>query len=289
VERPKNRTDDNYDEMILNAEEGNNDNEDMNMNNEEMQVNSEEMQMNSEEMQMNSEEMQMNNEEMQMNREEIQMNNEEMHMDNDEDSAVNYEANTENSEIPNVLIESALNLGVSFSCGSEVLADSSTTNSCSERSDAATGTQGYTGRINSSNKVIVPGMLSLVATERKCCICGGKGRNRVPLTAVIDTWMNKQVFIPPSNRCCKMHLENGKLKKEIVLSPQKKDSEISGTQLSKLMHGIASYFAKNRRTLDFDGVNYDDQVYGMLLGVSKQNFEELYKVTCKDMRNSRNR
>jgi len=210
----------------------------------------------------------------------------------DENLEVDYEegnADAENANASNVFAEAPLDVSVSIIGGSEVSADIWNLNSCSERSDAATETESYTGRALNSSKLVVPGMHSLVATERKCCICGGKGRSRVPLSAVIDTWMNMQVFIPPSNRCCKIHIENGKLNKNIVLRPQKQSAEISGTQLSKLMHGIASYFAKNKRTLDFDGVKYDDQVYQMLLGVSKQNFEDLFKVTSKDMRNSKNR
>jgi len=277
VGRPKN-TSSNDDEMIPNDVEFNNKNEDIHDNNEEIRHDNEDMIIDDPSMAINEE---LNNS--------VHLSQENESRP-DEDIVVDYETvngDADSANVSNAFSEPSVDVSVSIACGSEVIADH--WNSCSERSDATTETESYTGRISNSSKLVVPGMLSLVATERRCCICGGKGRSRVPLTVVVDTWMTKQVFIPPSNRCCKDHLDNGKLQKNIVLRPQKKDAEISGTQLSKLMHGIASYFAKNKRTLDFDCVNYDDQVYHMLLGVSKQNFEQLFKVTSKEMRNSKNR
>jgi len=217
----------NIDKMPMNNEDMPMNNEEMSMNNEEMPMNNEEMSMSNKEMHVDNEEVHVDNEEIHANNEEIDNNNQDLtsayvadnnnsgmlnneglnssesqenEVQNDEGITANYEArdeDAENDNASNVFAEVPLDVSVSMAGGSEVLADSYNLNSCSEQSDATTETEGYTGRISNSSKLVVPGMLSLVATERRCCICGGKGRSRVPLTVAVDTWMTKQVFIPP--------------------------------------------------------------------------------------------
>ena len=50
------------------------------------------------------------------------------------------------------------------------------------------------------------GIQSLSSTQKKCCICFGQGRCRIPKPALSQVCMEKSILIPHENRVCAGHL-----------------------------------------------------------------------------------
>jgi len=145
---------------------------------------------------------------------------------------------------------------------------------------------------NGEVSFLVPGIPSLVSTERKCCVCGQKGRKRIPFCAILDAFVKRRIHIPPNNRSCSDHLENGRFTDAALLQivPQKKDSYMTGKDVAKWMNLMANHCIRCQRTLDFGGdMKYEDEVYKMMLGVRKEDFETLHSFCSGKLRNSRNR
>jgi len=138
----------------------------------------------------------------------------------------------------------------------------------------------------------IPGIPSLVSTERKCCVCGQKGRKRIPYCAILDAFVKRRIHIPTKNRCCSHHLENGRFTDIalLMMTPQTKDSYMTGKDVAKWMTLMANHCIRCQRTLDFGGdIHYDDCVYRMLLGIGKEDFDKLHLSCASKMRNSKNR
>jgi len=139
---------------------------------------------------------------------------------------------------------------------------------------------------------MIPGIPSLISTERKCCVCGCSGRKRIPFCAILDAFVKRRIHIPPNNRCCDYHLEHGRFTDTALqlMTPQKKNSFMTGREVAKWMELMANHCIRSQKTLDFGGEKkYDDVVYQMMLGVKKDNFESLHTICKEHLRNSKNR
>jgi len=139
---------------------------------------------------------------------------------------------------------------------------------------------------------MIPGIPSMISTERKCCVCGSPGRKRIPFCAILDAYVKRRIHIPPNNRCCDHHLENGRFTETalLLMTPQKKNSYMTGREVAKWMDLMANHCIRSQKTLDFGGEKkYDDAVYQMMLGVKRDDFESLHTICKERLRNSKNR
>jgi len=69
---------------------------------------------------------------------------------------------------------------------------------------------------NRPNGRRITGIRSYISTQNRCFICKSKlGRTRVPKTALKQAWYMHEIFIPHSNRCCQIHLDNGLFTDEV--------------------------------------------------------------------------
>jgi len=141
-----------------------------------------------------------------------------------------------------------------------------------------------------SSLLNIPGIKSITPTQRRCSFCPAMGRKRIPFDAIFDAYIKTGIMIPQNNRCCDLHLDNGKIKPDVLLNlkHQNDHSHMTGAQVSKWLNIMRSEIITNRRILDFQKQNYDDSVYDMFLGLRKANFEVLHS-ECTGIRNSKNR
>jgi len=172
----------------------------------------------------------------------------------------------------------------------------------SEKSDTQATTLTQISTISESSQSIryrsgemsfrIPGIPSLVSTERKCCVCGQKGRKRIPYCAILDAFVKRRIHIPANNRSCSHHIENGRFTDTalLMMTPQTKHSYITGKDVAKWMSLMANHCIRCQRTLDFGrSIHYEDCVYTMLLGIKKEDFDTLHLSCSSKMRNSKNR
>jgi len=145
---------------------------------------------------------------------------------------------------------------------------------------------------NGDISFMIPGIPSIMSSENRCCVCMKKVRNRIPFTAILDAFVKRRIHIPPNNRCCKEHFENGRFKDASLLKMkiENKNSFLTGKYVAKWMTLMANHCVRSQRTLDFGGdKQYDDRVYRMMLGVGKDDFEQLHNECKGKFRNSKNR
>lgn len=139
-------------------------------------------------------------------------------------------------------------------------------------------------------------MQAVIATENCCFICREKTkgtRSVIPPSAILDLWINLQIYIPPKNRCCKSHIEKGKFKDDDIISIQRQVSEIQmNTAHVKYIIESLTTFAKNKSAaiIDFsDSSLFEDKDYELLLGLSKENFLAVFETIKNRLRSSCNR
>jgi len=140
----------------------------------------------------------------------------------------------------------------------------------------------------------VPNVSSVPSTMNSCFICnrssGSGSRCRVPYSAVIDAWIQKRIFVPPKNRCCKSHVAEGLFTLEAFqqIKATKSFAVTTGIEMSKWMHVVTDQLLVPKNLLDFEPTSrLTDKDFDMLLGLSKLQFEELFKYVSSDLRNTK--
>jgi len=137
----------------------------------------------------------------------------------------------------------------------------------------------------------IPNVSSVKYSERCCFIChNGTGRSRVPYLAVIDVWIQRRIFVPPKNRCCKSHLAHGLFSREALSAIEATNSHVvtTGLEMSKWMQALTDQFLVSRNFLDFEpSSRLTEAEFDMLLGLSKKQFEELFSYTTHSLRNTK--
>lgn len=143
------------------------------------------------------------------------------------------------------------------------------------------------GRTTQSN-IKIPGIPSVKITESKCFICNKKNRKKIPISARLDVWFKLKCFIPPNNRICGEHLENGIFTLECLnqIKPNRNYSLMNETTISNWITQISNLNSLQKEPLSFDkGSIYTEEDYSMMLGVSKEHFEIMYQYIKNDMHN----
>jgi hypothetical protein len=115
---------------------------------------------------------------------------------------------------------------------------------------------------------------------------------RLKVAARVIVWVKLRIFIPYGNRCCKIHLSDGKFKEEAMqqIKAVRGSSLMTGKMVSSWLSSITDVFSKPRRILDFElpsELTNDD--YEMILGVSRANFDILIGHCQSSIKRSRNR
>jgi len=138
----------------------------------------------------------------------------------------------------------------------------------------------YVGRVPTSK-----------ATESACFICGSRAeRTRIPGEAILQVFMEKQVWVKSTNRVCRNHL-NGNIFS--VDSMQLIQAHGVGFRMKPddigdlLLHLIND--KKSSLRIDFNSNDLSEDEYKLLTGISKNNFEDLYGILSGKMRSSHNR
>ena len=91
-------------------------------------------------------------------------------------------------------------------------------------------------------------------------------------------FVEKNVLIPPGNRCCPAHLRDGVFTRDAVKHlPTTENVFLNRTTITELLQNMRTLCQRNeKRCLDFDDAkNLTDTDYKSLLGISKENFQEI--------------
>lgn len=138
---------------------------------------------------------------------------------------------------------------------------------------------------------------SPIKTQRFCFVCKSPtGRTKVPPTAAMNMWLEHNIYIPPTNRCCASHLEtDGLFNSEAneVIRKQLRELSLSSAEIGELVKALTIEAKKKEQTntkLSFEeDSSLTSDEYKLLTGLERQHFDHLFGF-CKDgVRNSSNR
>lgn len=144
---------------------------------------------------------------------------------------------------------------------------------------------------NLESKVVIPSILSIGISEKRCCICTGSHpnvrRNRIPHSATSDIWKTEKIWIPRKNRCCPSHILNGKFSpasKVVLQQKAKPGARLSTQEIDSIISNLQN--SKSGQQLQLDKDDLEEHDYDLLFGVSKQEFDELLQVIVPHMRST---
>jgi hypothetical protein len=134
---------------------------------------------------------------------------------------------------------------------------------------------------------------AIPATEACCFLCKSTtDRAVIPKPAIQQGWSELSIFVPRTNRCCKIHLNSKKRFSNEDLArieATKYGMEISGAEFSRWLILITNS-SSNSNIISFEEDGVDDSNYKMLTGLEKSYFDELYEDYLRgNLRNSCNR
>lgn len=136
-----------------------------------------------------------------------------------------------------------------------------------------------------------------VSSTQKCCfLCKNKDeRKSIPKSALRQVWEEKNILLPQNNRCCSVHLINGKFSSEAL-------DEIVSNKSGVLMNDeqIAAWILelstkptnKYKKNVRFDFEKEDElseDEYKTLLGIGKEQFKILFNYIKGHIKDSCNR
>ena len=115
-----------------------------------------------------------------------------------------------------------------------------------------------------------------------CCICKKSGSRLVVISQLCKTtaFVEHNVILPPGNRCCSQHLQDGILTEDAAKQLQlTKSSYVNRTYILDMLQRMRELCKKTETCrLDFENaVSLIETDYCSLVGLSKQSFDELRK------------
>ena len=157
------------------------------------------------------------------------------------------------------------------------------------RNESATGiytcNQSDTCTVSTSDQQKSPPSVSLslastAKTHAYCCICKKPGPKLVviPTESRTAVFVERNVLIPPGNRCCPVHFDNGAISSDAIQQiPTTENAFINRTTITELLQQLRSLCQKNeKQCLNFDDEKtFTDTDYKSLLGISKDNFHDI--------------
>ncbi len=148
----------------------------------------------------------------------------------------------------------------------------------------------------SSNKVqLANGLISVPFSESACVICGlssTEGRKSVPGPAKKDLWMDNGIYLPKGVRCCMKHISEEIFDDEAKkrLNEKKREGlKISRAEISEWIKWLTDLAKNKTRTVNFDDPKTDEEAYEELLGLKKNEFDEVFEYIKDGLLKSRNR
>lgn len=123
-------------------------------------------------------------------------------------------------------------------------------------------------------------LASTAKSHAYCCVCKKPGPKLVVVAAESRTavFVEKNILIPPGNRCCPAHLHDGMFTSDAVKQLQTtENSFVNRTTITDLLQQMRLLCQRNeKQCLDFDDAKaLTDTDYKSLLGITKANFREL--------------
>lgn len=115
-----------------------------------------------------------------------------------------------------------------------------------------------------------------------CCICKKSGSRLVVISQLCRTtaFVEQNVILPPGNRCCSQHLQDGILTEDAAKQLQLTESSfVNRTYILDMLQRMRELCKKNETCrLDFENAgSLSETDYCSLVGLSKQFFDELSK------------
>ena len=133
-------------------------------------------------------------------------------------------------------------------------------------------------------------------SQSYCLVCKAErkeNRKAVPIEAILNLWIEHQIFLPKENsRCCPQHLE-GKLfsndAKEVIIAKAVKGCCATGKDLERLLLLVTKTLTEERNVLNFDSSTLEEAVYFEFVGLSKADFNTLFGYIHNHIHGSRHR
>jgi len=131
-------------------------------------------------------------------------------------------------------------------------------------------------------------------TQAQCFVCGLERRNRIPVAAIQYMFDIHDLYIPPANRACATHLDNGLFNQSAITLIMEKSLDVQLDQettleFMKLLRMRQETEIVPPKSMTFDEArNLPEKYYKIFLGVSKSEFPHLVDFVKPHMRCSSN-
>lgn len=142
-----------------------------------------------------------------------------------------------------------------------------------------------------ADSILVYGLPSAKRDQVRCVVCQKKIRTRITKIAMVDVLIRTGIVVDTENRCCREHFDGNVLSSDAVLRVEavSNTTKLTADQIRIWMTAIRSLHQQRQLPIDFDAVDYTEDVYDMLLGVKKHEFQTLIGYCSSKIRNSSNR
>jgi len=141
------------------------------------------------------------------------------------------------------------------------------------------------------NKVLLPSCKSIGKTEKQCCVCNQKnGRSAVPKSAIRDLWRQKKIYLHPNSRTCPHHIQFGKFIAtafEVLEEKSHHETVLNASEVAEWVDWLTH--ETGAAIINVDGKDFSEYEYMLLLGVTKDQFDDMYSTIASKLRWSVNR
>lgn len=152
-------------------------------------------------------------------------------------------------------------------------------------------TKAYKHSLHSPRNISLPLQSVKGPSHSSCCFCKRRGHKFVVVPQAIrhSIFLDKNIIIPSSSRCCPGHIVDGALKDDLIMSDLKSHSDFNRTDILHLLQQIRIIALKNQnRRIDFDDSSMSNVDYNNLIGLDKASFDDIC-FHVSDIRHSKNR
>ncbi len=139
------------------------------------------------------------------------------------------------------------------------------------------------------------GLQSVPFSESACVICGlssSDGRKSVPGPAKKDLWIENGIYLPKGVRCCMKHISEEIFDDDAKKRLDEKKREcvkVSRAEIAEWIKWLTDLAKNKTRTVNFDDPKTEDEAYEELLGLKKDQFDEVFAYISEGLLKSKNR
>jgi len=166
---------------------------------------------------------------------------------------------------------------VQFSMSSEIIVESSSSQSTNSTSQSTRGSGS-----------LLRGTKATLKTERRRVVCRDmSGRTRVSFKARMQVWLNKDIYIYENSRTCRRHLLNGMFHQDALAKIKSSRSyvKLSKEKIVDWILKVSTRAKQSRQLFNFDEASN----YIILLGHTKAEFDSIFALCKGQLKRSRNR